>query len=105
MHGANYPPETMVALADDRVTAERAAGFAESDIYLLNGREAWERIQEKKADRNIFERIFDNIQEMDARTSSRALATTSASSRRPARCSASAWSHNSVTVSGSSLRP
>src|SRR5215813_7900004 len=66
MHGANYPKETMVAIADDRATAERAAGFAESEIYLLNGREAWEKIQQKKADRNIFERIFDNMQEMDA---------------------------------------
>ena len=33
---------------------------------MLNGREAWEKIQQKTADRNIFERIFDNIQEMDA---------------------------------------
>ncbi|HEX3270495.1 MAG TPA: hypothetical protein VHR15_07585 [Ktedonobacterales bacterium] len=72
MHGTNYPKETMVAIADDRATAERAAqalrvaGFSDDDIYLLNGREAWEKIQQKKADRNVFERIFDNIQEMDA---------------------------------------
>jgi len=72
MHGANYPKQTMVAIADDRAMAERAAqalraaGFAEDDIYLLNGRAAWEEIQQKKADRNIFERVFDNIQEMDA---------------------------------------
>jgi hypothetical protein len=43
----------------------RAAGFADSDIYLLHGREAWEKIQQKKADRNFFVRIFDYIQEMD----------------------------------------
>jgi hypothetical protein len=72
MDGTNYPKETMLAIADDRATAERAAqalraaGFADDDIYLLNGREAWEKIQQKKADRNIFERTFDNIQEMDA---------------------------------------
>jgi hypothetical protein len=72
MHGTNYPKNTMLAIADDRATAERAAqalraaGFSDDAIYLLNGREAWEKIQQKKADRNIFERIFDNIQEMDA---------------------------------------
>jgi len=72
MDGTNYPKDTMLAIADDRVAAERAAqalrdaGFADSDIALLNGREAWEKIQQKKADRNIFERIFDNIQELDA---------------------------------------
>jgi len=72
MDGTNYPKNTMLAIADDRATAERAvqalrdAGFSEDDIYLLNGREAWEKIQQKKADRNIFERIFDNIQELDA---------------------------------------
>ena len=71
MHGINYPKNTMVAIADDRDsrtrrTGARAAGFSDDDIYLLNGREAWEKIQQKKADRNIFERIFDNIQEMDA---------------------------------------
>jgi hypothetical protein len=72
MDGTNYPKNTMLAIADDRRTAERAvqalrdAGFSEDDIYLLNGREAWEKIQQKKADRNIFERIFDNIQELDA---------------------------------------
>src|SRR5262249_26655067 len=71
MHGANYPKETMVAIADDRATAERAAqalraaGFSD-DNYLLNGRAAWEEIQQKKASRNFFERVFDNIQEMDA---------------------------------------
>ena len=72
MDGTNYPKNTMLAIADDRATAERAvqalhdAGFSEDDIYLLNGREAWEKIQQKKADRNIFERIFDSIQELDA---------------------------------------
>jgi hypothetical protein len=72
MHGTNYPKNTLVAIVDDRATVERAAqalraaGFSDDDIYLLNGREAWEKIQQKKADRNIFERIFDNIQEMDA---------------------------------------
>jgi hypothetical protein len=72
MNGTNYPKDTMLAIADDRATAERAAqalrdaGFAKDDIYLLNGREAWEKIQQKKADRNIFERMFDSIQELDA---------------------------------------
>ena len=72
MQGTNYPKDTMLAIADDHATAERAAqalrdaGFADSDIFVLNGHEAWEKIQQKKADRNIFERIFDNIQELDA---------------------------------------
>jgi len=72
MDDTNYPKDTMLAIADDRATAERVAqalrdaGFADSDIALLNGHEAWEKIQQKKADRNIFERIFDNIQELDA---------------------------------------
>jgi hypothetical protein len=72
MDGTNYPKDTMLAIADDRATAERVAqelrdaGFADSDIALLNGHEAWEKIQQKKADRNIFERIFDKIQELDA---------------------------------------
>ena len=66
MHGTNYPKDTMLAIADDRATAERAAGFDEGDIYLLHGREAWEKIQQKKDERNSFERIFDNIQELDA---------------------------------------
>ena len=72
MDGTNYPKDTMLAVADDRAAAERtaqalrSAGFADSDIALLHGREAWDRIQQKKADRNIFERIFDNIQELDA---------------------------------------
>ena len=72
MDSTNYPKDTMLAIADDRAAAERVAqalrdaGFADSDIALLNGREAWEKIQQKKADRNIFERIFDNIQELDA---------------------------------------
>jgi hypothetical protein len=72
MQGTNYPKDTMLAIADDRATAERAAqalrdaGFAEGEIYLLHGREAWEKIQQKKGERNIFERIFDNIQELDA---------------------------------------
>jgi hypothetical protein len=72
MDGTNYPKDTMLAIADDRAAAEctaqalRDAGFADSDIALLNGHEAWEKIQQKKADRNIFERIFDNIQELDA---------------------------------------
>ncbi len=72
MDGTNYPKDTMLAIADDRATAERAArryatpDFADATFTLLNGREAWEKIQQKKADRNIFERIFDNIQELDA---------------------------------------
>jgi hypothetical protein len=72
MNGTNYPKETMLAIADDHATAERAvqalraAGVAEDNIFVLNGREAWEKIQQKKADRNLFERIFDNIQELDA---------------------------------------
>jgi hypothetical protein len=71
-NGTNYPKNTMLAVADDRATAERAAqarrdvGFAEDDVYLLNGREAWEKIQQKKEERNMFERIFDSIQELDA---------------------------------------
>jgi len=72
MNSTNSPKDTMLAMADNRAAAERAAqalrnaGFDDSDIALLNGREAWEKIQQKKADRNVFERIFDNIQELDA---------------------------------------
>jgi vancomycin resistance protein YoaR len=72
MNGTNYPKETMLAIADDRATAERAAqalrdaGFSDDDIFVLHGHQAWERIQQKKSERNIFERIFDNIQELDA---------------------------------------
>jgi hypothetical protein len=72
MDGTNYPKDTMLAIADDRTTAERAAqalrvaGFAEDDIYLLHGYEAWEEIQRKKGERNIFQRVWDNIQELDA---------------------------------------
>jgi hypothetical protein len=76
MHGTNYPKDTMLAIADDRAddraTAERAAqalcaaGFAEGDNYLLHGREAWEKVQQKKGEREFFERIFDNIQDLDA---------------------------------------
>jgi hypothetical protein len=72
MDGTNYPKDNMLAIADDRATAERAAqalraaGFAESEITLLHGREAWEEIQKKKGERNTFERFFDNMQELDA---------------------------------------
>jgi hypothetical protein len=72
MDSTTYPKDTMLAIADDRATAERAAqanrnaGFSDDDIYLLHGHEAWEKIQQKKADRNIIERIFDTIQELDA---------------------------------------
>ena len=71
MDGTNYPKYTMLAIADDRATAERAAqalrdaGFAEGDITVLHGREAWEEIQRQEDERNIFERFFDNVQELD----------------------------------------
>jgi hypothetical protein len=71
MDGTNYPKDIMLAIADDRTTAERAAqalrdaGFSEGDITLLHGREAWEEIQREEDERNIFERIFDNVQELD----------------------------------------
>jgi hypothetical protein len=35
---------------------------------VLNGHEAWERIQQQNGERHIFERIFDNIQELDAQS-------------------------------------
>ena len=72
MDGTNYPKDTMLAIADDHATAERAAqalrdaGLPTVISFVLDGHEAWEKIQQKKADRNIFERIFDNIQELDA---------------------------------------
>lgn len=72
MESTNYPKDTMLAIADDRESAERAAqalrdaGFAEGAIRLMHGREAWEEIQRKKDERNIFERLWDNVQELDA---------------------------------------
>jgi len=71
MDGTNYPKDTMLAIADDRATAERVAqalhdaGFAEGDITLLHGREAWEEIQQTEDERNIFQRLWDNVQELD----------------------------------------